>query len=58
MEELNINDKEITDREVINTISNQKDNLISPKEFKKFLMEIIEKIELQMHIFYTKKIKD
>lgn len=35
MEELNINDKEITDREIINTIGNQKDNLISPKEFKK-----------------------
>lgn len=36
MEELNINDKEITDREIINTIGNQKDNLISPKEFKNF----------------------
>lgn len=35
MEELNINDKDITDREIINKIGEQKDGLISPEKFKK-----------------------
>jgi ATP-dependent DNA helicase PcrA len=35
MEELNVNDKDITDREIINKIGEQKDNLISPEKFKK-----------------------
>ncbi len=35
MEELNINDKDITDREIINKISGQKDILVSPEQFKR-----------------------
>ncbi|AKN32712.1 ATP-dependent DNA helicase PcrA [Clostridium carboxidivorans P7] len=35
MDELNINDKDITDREIINKIGEQKDNLISPDRYKK-----------------------
>ncbi|EPY2277073.1 DNA helicase PcrA [Clostridium sporogenes] len=58
MEELNINDKEITDREIINTISNQKDNLISPKEFKKFSNGNYRKDKIaDAYILYQKKLK-
>ncbi|EPY2283973.1 DNA helicase PcrA [Clostridium sporogenes] len=58
MEELNINDKEITDREIINTISNQKDNLISPKEFKKFSNGNYRKDKIaDVYILYQKKLK-
>ncbi|AWI07018.1 DNA helicase PcrA [Clostridium drakei] len=35
MDELNINDDDITDREIINKIGEQKDNLISPDKYKK-----------------------
>ncbi|AKA71738.1 DNA helicase PcrA [Clostridium scatologenes] len=35
MDELNINDDDITDREIINKIGAQKDNLISPDKYKK-----------------------
>lgn len=35
MDELNINDKDMTDREIINKIGEQKDNLISPDRYKK-----------------------
>ncbi|ACQ53375.1 DNA helicase PcrA [Clostridium botulinum] len=58
MEELNINDKEITDREIINTISNQKDNLISPKEFKKNSNGNYRKDKIaDAYILYQKKLK-
>ncbi|MGO5075604.1 DNA helicase PcrA [Clostridium sporogenes] len=58
MEELNINDKEITDREIINAISNQKDNLISPKEFKKFSNGNYRKDKIaDAYILYQKKLK-
>ncbi|NFP92478.1 DNA helicase PcrA [Clostridium sporogenes] len=58
MEELNINDKEITDREIINTISDQKDNLISPKEFKKFSNGNYRKDKIaDAYILYQKKLK-
>ncbi len=58
MEELNINDKEITDREIINTISNQKDNLISPKEFKKISNGNYRKDKIaDAYILYQKKLK-
>ncbi|QAT39327.1 DNA helicase PcrA [Clostridium sp. JN-9] len=35
MSELNVNERDITDREIINKISEQKDNLISPEKYKK-----------------------
>ncbi|EKS4344693.1 DNA helicase PcrA [Clostridium sporogenes] len=58
MEELNINDKEITDREIINTISTQKDNLISPKEFKKISNGNYRKDKIaDAYILYQKKLK-
>ncbi|NFB57348.1 DNA helicase PcrA [Clostridium botulinum] len=58
MEELNINDKEITDREIINTIGNQKDNLISPKEFKKISNGNYRKDRIaDAYILYQKKLK-
>ena len=58
MEELNINDKDITDREIINTISNQKDNLISPKEFKKISSGNYRKDKIaDAYILYQKKLK-
>ncbi|NFV13587.1 DNA helicase PcrA [Clostridium sporogenes] len=58
MEELNINDKDITDREIINTISSQKDNLISPKEFKKFSSGNYRKDKIaDAYILYQKKLK-
>ncbi|WP_195923659.1 DNA helicase PcrA [Clostridium tepidum] len=58
MEELNINDKDITDREIINTISNQKDNLISPNEFKKISSGNYRKDKIaDAYILYQKKLK-
>ncbi|NFF63262.1 DNA helicase PcrA [Clostridium sporogenes] len=58
MEELNINDKDITDREIINTISSQKDNLISPKEFKKFSSGNYRKDKIaDAYTLYQKKLK-
>lgn len=58
MEELNINEKDITDREIINKIGEQKDNLISPSEFKKnternFRMNKIADV----YLLYQKKLK-
>lgn len=58
MEELNINDKDITDREIINKIGQQKDNLISPEQFKKenesnFRMNKIA----DAYVLYQKKLK-
>jgi DNA helicase-2/ATP-dependent DNA helicase PcrA len=59
MKELNISDKDITDREIINKISGQKDNLISPQQFKKenegnFRMNKIADV----YLLYQKKLKD
>ncbi|ADK16724.1 MULTISPECIES: DNA helicase PcrA [Clostridium] len=59
MKELNISDKDITDREIINKISGQKDNLISPHQFKKenegnFRMNKIADV----YLLYQKKLKD
>lgn len=58
MEELNINDKDITDREIINKIGEQKDNLVSPEKFKKenehnFRLNKIA----DMYLLYQKKLK-
>lgn len=58
MNELNINEKDITDREIINKIGEQKDNLVSPKDFKKtaennFRMNKIADV----YALYQKKLK-
>ncbi|CAB1262351.1 DNA helicase PcrA [Clostridium sp. MT-14] len=59
MEELNINDKDITDREIINKISGQKDILVSPEQFKRenegnFRINKIADV----YLLYQKKLKD
>ncbi len=59
MEELDINDKDITDREIINKISGQKDILVSPEQFKKenegnFRTNRIADV----YLLYQKKLKD
>ncbi|MBV7274367.1 DNA helicase PcrA [Clostridiaceae bacterium UIB06] len=58
MEELRINDKDITDKEIINKIGEQKDNLISPEQFKRenqqnFRMDKIA----DLYVLYQKKLK-
>ena len=58
MEELKINDKDITDKEIINKIGEQKDNLISPEQFKRenqhnFRMDKIA----DLYALYQKKLK-
>lgn len=59
MEELKINDKDITEREIINKISEQKDNLISSERFKRenennFRLNKIADV----YVLYTKKLKN
>lgn len=58
MQELNINEKDITDREIINKISEQKDNLVSPQQFKR---ENEQNFRLNriadMYLLYQKKLK-
>jgi DNA helicase-2/ATP-dependent DNA helicase PcrA len=58
MEEVSINDKDITDREIINKIGEQKDNLVSPEKFKKenehnFRLNKIADV----YLLYQKKLK-
>lgn len=58
MKELNINDKEITDREIIGTISNQKDQLISPRQFKKENEGNYRKNKIaDVYLLYQKRLK-
>ena len=59
MAELKINDKELTDREIINKIGEQKDNLVSPEKFKNenqgnFKLNKIA----DMYLLYQKKLKN
>ena len=51
MEELNINDKDITGKEIINKIGANKDNLITAMEYKR-------QVESGMHNFRENKIAD
>lgn len=58
MEELNINEKDITDREIISKIGEQKDNLILPEKYKQenehnFRLNKIA----DAYILYQKKLK-
>lgn len=59
MAELNINEKDITDREIINKIGEQKDNLISPVRFKKENESNyrLNKIA-DVYLMYQKKLKN
>lgn len=58
MEELNINDKDITDREIINKIGEQKDNLVSPDKFKKENEHNFRLNKMaDMYLLYQKKLK-
>ncbi|AYD39509.1 DNA helicase PcrA [Clostridium fermenticellae] len=59
MQEVDINDKNITDKEIINRISDQKDNLISPEEYKKKNENNfrISKIA-DVYLLYQKKLKN
>ncbi|MHC6178615.1 DNA helicase PcrA [Clostridium sp. JNZ X4-2] len=59
MKELNINDKDITDREIISKISGQKDDLVPPEQFKRenegnFRINKIADV----YLLYQKKLKD
>ncbi|WP_396276589.1 UvrD-helicase domain-containing protein [Haloimpatiens lingqiaonensis] len=58
MKELNINDKDITDREILGKISDQKNNLISAEQFK---MENERNYKLNkiadVYLLYQKKLK-
>ncbi|WP_050606574.1 DNA helicase PcrA [Clostridium niameyense] len=62
MEELKISDKDkdgITDREIINVISSQKDNMISPKEFKRISEGNYRKEKIaNVYELYQKKLRN
>lgn len=58
MKELNINEKDITDREIINKISNAKDNLITCDEFKRKNEQDYKLNKIaDVYILYQKKLK-
>lgn len=59
MEELNINEKDITDREIINKIGEQKDNLVSPQQFKRENEQNFRLNKIaDMYLLYQKKLKN
>ncbi|MBC2582719.1 DNA helicase PcrA [Clostridium sp. DJ247] len=58
MQELNINEKDITDREIISKIGEQKDNLISPEQFKKLSESNFRLNKIaDLYLLYQKKLK-
>lgn len=58
MEELKINDKDITDKEIINKIGEQKDNLVSPEQFKRENQNNFRLNKIaDLYILYQKKLK-
>lgn len=58
MKELNINEKDITDREIIGTISNAKNDLISADQFKRENESNFRKNKIaDVYLLYTKKLK-
>ncbi|MEG2353970.1 MAG: DNA helicase PcrA [Clostridium sp.] len=58
MTELNINEKDITDREISSKISNCKNELISPTEYKKQCEDDYRKNKIaDMYLLYQKKLK-
>lgn len=58
MKELNINDKEITENEVLNKIGKQKDNLISPEQFKRENEHNFKENKIaDLYLLYQKKLR-
>jgi DNA helicase-2/ATP-dependent DNA helicase PcrA len=58
MKELNINDKEITENEIINKIGEQKDRLVSPEQFKKENQYNFKENKIaDLYLLYQKKLK-
>lgn len=59
MAELKINDKELTDREIINKIGEQKDNLVSPEKFKNENQGDYKQNKIaDLYLLYQKKLKN
>ena len=59
MKELNINEKDITDREIINKIGEQKDNLITAQEFKRTSEHNFRLNKIaEVYVLYQKKLKN
>ena len=59
MKELNINEKDITDREIINKIGEQKDNLITAQEFKRTSEHNFRLNKIaEVYLLYQKKLKN
>ena len=59
MTEININDKDITDREIIGKIGAQKDGLISPQQFKKDNQNDYKLNKIaDVYLLYQKKLKN
>lgn len=59
MQELNINDKDIDDKEIISKIGKQKDNLVSPEEYKKINEKDFRKNKIaDAYLLYQKKLKN
>jgi len=59
MKELNINDKEIDEKEIISKIGKQKDNLVSPEEFKKINEKDFRKNKIaDVYLLYQKRLKN
>ncbi|QGU94223.1 AAA family ATPase [Clostridium bovifaecis] len=58
MKELNINDKDIDEKEIISKIGKQKDNLVSPEEYKKLNERDFRKNKIaDVYLLYQKKLK-
>lgn len=59
MQELNISDKDIDDKEIISKIGKQKDNLVSPEEYKKINEKDFRKNKIaDAYLLYQKKLKN
>lgn len=58
MQELNINDKDIDEKEIINKIGKQKDNMISAEEYKKLNEKDFRNNKIaDVYLLYQKKLK-
>ena len=59
MKELDINDKDLTDKEIINKIGEQKDNLVSPDKYKKYNSGNYRTNKIaDVYLLYQKKLKN
>lgn len=58
MKELNINDKDLSEKEIISKIGKQKDNLVSPEEYKKQNEKDFKANKVaDVYLLYQKKLK-